>query len=115
MAKIQSIPSRVVYYLTGFFGNGVFNVYTPYIREIINRLKFKFLSGNDETRLRNEILENLDKREREKKGKEKLTGKCRVLTPSSVSFNPYFSDYFAHFQAFLPSFRHRLQTLDTER
>lgn len=48
MAKVQSIPSRVVYYLTGFFGNGVFNVYTPYIREIINRLKFKFLSGNGE-------------------------------------------------------------------
>lgn len=99
MAKIQSIPSRVVYYLTGFFGNGVFNVYTPYIREIINRLKFKFLSGNGETRLRNEILENLDKREREKKGKEKLTGKCRVLIPSSVSFNPS-GLFFRLFRAF---------------
>lgn len=83
MAKIQSIPSRVVYYLTGFFGNGVFNVYTPYIREIINRLKFKFLSGNGETRLRNEILENLDKSKREKKRKGKIDGQVS-------SFNPLF-------------------------
>lgn len=83
MAKLQSIPSRVVYYLTGFFGNGVFNVYTPYIREIINRLKFKFLSGNGETRLRNEILENLDKSKREKKRKGKIDGQVS-------SFNPLF-------------------------
>lgn len=61
MAKVQSIPSRVVYYLTGFFGNGVFNVYTPYIREIINRLKFKFLSRNGE--LQNSLAKRNPRRE----------------------------------------------------
>lgn len=113
MAKVQSIPSRVVYYLTGFFGNGVFNVYTPYIREIINRLKFKFLSGNGETRLRNEILENLDKSKREKKRKGKIDGQVSSFNPlfrfiqSFRTIFPIISRILAILPSSTPDTRHR--------
>lgn len=56
----------------------------PYIREIINRLKFEFLSGNSASSETKSLQRT--KREKEREKEEKIVEKKCFNSPSFVSF-----------------------------